>query len=114
MIRPCRGAGTGPLTSLQQRLAGQTCALLLAAIARRAAHTAALWQHAENDRGAATAGRVIDKPGETANRALKKHPRGKCRRRGRLGRARPAPQLRRTAKTSRTTTQKGPARLAVD
>ena len=57
--------GNWSLTSLQQRsprrdrrTAGETCALLLAAAGRRAAHAAAFWQHAEKDRGAAAAERV--------------------------------------------------------
>ncbi len=50
--------GNWSLTSLQQRLgqerrtAGETCALLLAAVGRSASHAAAFWQHAEKDRGA--------------------------------------------------------------
>ena len=36
----------------------ETCALLLAALARRAPEPEAARQHAENDRGAAAAGRV--------------------------------------------------------
>ncbi len=59
--------GNWSLTSLQQRspwrdrrTAGETCALLLAAVGRGASHTAALWQHAENDRGAAAAERVTN------------------------------------------------------
>ena len=39
-----------------RRTASETCALLLAAIGRGAPHTAAFWQHAEDDRGAAAAG----------------------------------------------------------
>ncbi len=49
-----------------------------------------------------------------SKRALGSHPAGKCQRRGRLGLARPAQRLRRTAKTSRTTTPNGPAPFAVD
>jgi hypothetical protein len=55
------------LTSLQQRLvktggtAGETCALLLVAIGRRAPESEAVRQHAENDRGAAPAGRVVNR-----------------------------------------------------
>jgi Transposase DDE domain group 1 len=47
-------------------------------------------------------------------RALGSHPVGKCQWLGRLGRTKPAQRLGRTAKTSRTTTPKRPARLAVD
>jgi len=44
-----------------RRTAGETCAVLLAAMAaagRRASHAPAFWEHVENDRGAAAAGRL--------------------------------------------------------
>ena len=42
------------------RTAGETCAVLLAAVGRRASHAAAFWQHAENARGATAAERVAN------------------------------------------------------
>ena len=44
-----------------RRTAGETCALLLAALGRRAPESEAVRQHAEDDRGAAAAGRLANR-----------------------------------------------------
>ena len=44
-----------------RRTAGETCALLLAALGRRAPESEAVRQHVKNDRGAAPAGRVVNR-----------------------------------------------------
>ncbi len=46
------------MQSLKERTAGETCALLLAATGRGAPESEAVWQPAENDRGAAAAGQL--------------------------------------------------------
>jgi hypothetical protein len=51
------------------RTAGGTCGLLLAAAGRRADHAGAFWQHAENDRGAATAERVANQERQRIERS---------------------------------------------
>ena len=58
-----------------RRTAGETCALLLATVGRRAPHSAAFWQYAQQDRGAAVAERVgIQERGQS--KLLRSHPVG--------------------------------------
>src|SRR2546427_8247423 len=71
------------------RLAGETCALLLAFAGRRTSGSEAVRQHAENDRGVAAAGRLANQDRKQTS-GRKRHPAGKCQRRGKLGRAKPA------------------------
>src|SRR6266849_285084 len=62
MIRRCRGEQVADEFAAalgeDRGTPGQTCALLLAAVGRRAPHAGALWQHAAKDRGVAAAERL--------------------------------------------------------
>ena len=52
-----------------RRTAAETCALLLAAVGRRASHAAAFWRHAEKDRCAAAAKRIANQARQRIERS---------------------------------------------
>ncbi len=109
------------LTSLQQRLvktggrltASETCALLLAALSRGAPHTAAFWQHAEDDRGAASAGWLANQERRRIERSKVIQWREVLAAKL-VGGEKQTRQARGTAKTSLDAIQRGPLELWLD
>src|SRR5712691_2279020 len=85
-----------------RRSACETCALLLAFAGRRTSESEAVRQHAENDHGVATAGRLANQDRKQTS--------------ARKPSSREVSAARQTGagNTNRTTTPKGPARLGVD
>ena len=96
-----------------RRTAGETCALLLAAVGRRASHAAAFWQHAAKDRGPAAAERV-------ANQEKQRIERSEVIQSGEVSAARPdgsekqAKAVSDTTKRAALATEPRPERAAVD
>jgi len=94
------------------RSAGETCALSLAFAGRRTSESEAVRQHAKNDRGVAAAGRLANRYRKQTS--ARKPSSGQVSAARQTGAGKPAQRLRRTVKTSRTTSPKGRARPAVD
>src|SRR5713226_9250189 len=86
MIRRCRGEQVADEFAAalgeDRGTAGQTCALLLAALGRRAPDSETVREHAQDDGGAAGAGR-LGNAGRWPTRAGKSSSSDKCQQRGR-------------------------------
>ena len=95
-----------------RRTAGETCALLLAALSRGASDSKAVRQHAENDRGATPAGRLAHQ--ERGKCCARKSCREQVSAARQVGGGKQTTEVSGTAKRAKFATQLRPGRTELD